>query len=160
MRSGDGRFTILVADDSVVYRKLVERTLELDCYSLVFAKSGLSALELFEKHRPSLVITDWMMPDFTGIELCQRIRGSAQDSYCYIIIVTGISEKENVVKGLAAGADDAGHERSDKNRRPALDAAPRPARLLVSGERVWMGHQRNKDTIKKLWTRPPSLEMR
>ena len=106
MRAGDGRFTILVADDSVVYRKLVERTLELDCYSLVFAKSGLSALELFEKHRPSLVITDWMMPDFTGIELCQRIRASAQDSYCYIIIVTGISEKENVVKGLAAGADD------------------------------------------------------
>jgi diguanylate cyclase (GGDEF)-like protein len=106
MRAGDGRFTILVADDSAVYRKLVERTLELDCYSLVFAKSGRSALELFEKHRPSLVITDWMMPDFTGIELCQRIRASAQDSYCYIIIVTGISEKENVVKGLAAGADD------------------------------------------------------
>lgn len=106
MRAGDGRFTILVADDSVVYRKLVERTLELDCYSLVFAKTGRSAIELFEQHRPSLVITDWMMPDLTGIELCQRIRTTSHDSYTYIIIVTGVSEKENVVKGLATGADD------------------------------------------------------
>jgi two-component system chemotaxis response regulator CheY len=51
------------------------------------------------------VITDCMMPDVGGFELCQRIR-AAQSSYVYIIMVTSISETENVVKGLAAGADD------------------------------------------------------
>jgi diguanylate cyclase (GGDEF)-like protein len=99
-------FTVLVADDSVVYRKLVERTLEQDQYSILFAKTGQSAMDLFDQHRPALVITDWMMPDLTGIQLCQKIRSSPQSSYTYIIIVTSASEKENVVEGLAAGADD------------------------------------------------------
>jgi len=97
---------ILVADDSAVYRKLVEQTLSQEQYSILFAKTGASAIELFEQHRPALVITDWVMPDLTGIELCRQIRASAQDSYTYIIIVTSASEKESVVEGLEAGADD------------------------------------------------------
>jgi two-component system, cell cycle response regulator len=97
---------ILVADDSAVYRKLVEQTLSQEQYSILFAKTGASAIELFEQHRPSLVITDWVMPDLTGIEVCRQIRASAQNSYTYIIIVTSASEKENVVEGLEAGADD------------------------------------------------------
>jgi diguanylate cyclase (GGDEF)-like protein len=46
------------------------------------------------------------MPDFSGPELCERIRGDSQRLYTYIIVLTSISEKDNVVKGLAAGADD------------------------------------------------------
>lgn len=106
MSNADERFTVLVADDSAVYRKIVERTLEKDQYTILFAKTGQSAIELFEQHCPALVITDWIMPDITGIELCQKIRASSESSYTYVIIVTSISEKENVVKGLAAGADD------------------------------------------------------
>lgn len=99
-------FKVLVADDSAVYRKLVEQTLDQDRYSILFAHTGQSAIELFEQHHPALVITDWVMPDLTGIELCQRIRANLKDAYTYIIVLTSISEKENVVKGLAAGADD------------------------------------------------------
>jgi two-component system, cell cycle response regulator len=99
-------FKVLVADDSAVYRKMVEQTLDSTHHSILFAKTGKSAIELFEQHLPALVITDWMMPDLTGIELCRHIRANAQAPYTYIIIVTGVSEKENVVKGLAAGADD------------------------------------------------------
>jgi two-component system, cell cycle response regulator len=106
MKPPDDDFKVLVADDSAVYRKLVEQTLDQDQYSLLFAKTGQAAIEIFEQHHPALVITDWMMPDLTGIELCQRIRASLKDAYTYIIILTSISEKENVVKGLAAGADD------------------------------------------------------
>jgi diguanylate cyclase (GGDEF)-like protein len=62
-------------------------------------------MEIFERERPALVITDCVMPDLTGVELCQRIR-AAQSSYVYIIMVTAITEKDNIVKGLAAGADD------------------------------------------------------
>jgi diguanylate cyclase (GGDEF)-like protein len=97
---------VLVADDSAVSRKLVELTLLEKQYSLVFAKSGRETLDLFAKHRPSLVIVDWIMPDLTGIEICQHIRSKSQASYTYIILLTGKSEKESVVEGLAAGADD------------------------------------------------------
>jgi len=95
-----------VADDSAVYRKLVEQTLSESEYAVMFAKSGREAMDIFAKHRPSLVITDWMMPDFSGIELCENIRQQFQESYTYIIILTGMSHKSEVVKGLKSGADD------------------------------------------------------
>jgi two-component system cell cycle response regulator len=99
-------FKVLVADDSPVYRKLVEHALAEDSCPVSFANSGHQAIEMFEREHPDLVITDWVMPDLTGIELCQRIRTGAQSSYTYIIILTSNAEKENVVKGLSAGADD------------------------------------------------------
>lgn len=99
-------YQVLVVDDSPVYRKLVEHALSPECYSLLFAKSGREALELFAKHSPSIVITDWMMPDFSGLELCQHIRADADRPYTYVILLTSIAEKNSVVKGLAAGADD------------------------------------------------------
>ena len=97
---------VLVVDDSPVYRKLVEHALEGGPYSLLFAKSGREALELFARYLPAIVITDWMMPDLSGLDLCQRLRADVHRGYTYIILLTSIAEKDNVVKGLAAGADD------------------------------------------------------
>ena len=95
-----------MVDDSSVYRKLVEHALEKESFSILFATSGLEAMDLFAKHSPAIVITDWMMPDLSGPELCKRIRANPQRAYTYLIVLTSISEKDNVVKGLAAGADD------------------------------------------------------
>jgi two-component system cell cycle response regulator len=97
---------VLVVDDSPVYRKLVEHALEGNPYTLTFAKSGGEALELFARHLPSVVISDWMMPDLSGLDLCQRLRADVHRGYTYIILLTSISDKNNVIKGLAAGADD------------------------------------------------------
>jgi two-component system cell cycle response regulator len=97
---------VLVVDDSPVYRKLVEHALEGGPYSLLFAKSGREALELFARYLPAIVITDWMMPDLSGLDLCHRLRSDVHRGYTYIILLTSIAEKDNVVKGLAAGADD------------------------------------------------------
>src|SRR6266446_1561188 len=99
-------FKVLVADDSRIYRKLVEQTLSEKQYAVLFAKSWREAINLFSEHQPSLVITDWMMPDLSGIELCEHIRSHTRQSYTYLIILTGITEKNKLVKGLAAGADD------------------------------------------------------
>jgi diguanylate cyclase (GGDEF)-like protein len=99
-------FKVLVVDDSPVYRKLVEQALSQDAAAVLFATSGHQALEICGRERPGVVITDWLMPDLTGIELCQRIREGTQASYIYVIILTSNAEKENVVKGLSAGADD------------------------------------------------------
>jgi two-component system, cell cycle response regulator len=106
MDSSPPEFQVLVADDSAVYRKLVEHALSPEQYTVLFAKNGRQAIDLFVEHRPPLVITDWMMPDITGIELCQRIRLDFPTSYTYVIIVTGMTDTDKVVSGLAAGADD------------------------------------------------------
>ena len=98
-------FPVLIVDDSAVDLKLLEQTLLREFSSVHQARNGREAMEIFERERPSLIITDYMMPDLTGVELCQRIR-AAQSSYTYIIMVTAITEKDSIVKGLAAGADD------------------------------------------------------
>jgi two-component system, cell cycle response regulator len=100
------RMTVLVVDDSPLGRKLVEHAASGESYSLLFAKSGKEALELFVQHAPSIVITDWMLPDYSGLELCQQIRAGAQRRYTYVIILTAVTDKASVVKGLGAGADD------------------------------------------------------
>lgn len=106
LQAGERQIRVLVADDSAVSRKLVEQTLSEKRYSLVFAKSGHETVALFAEYHPALVIADWIMPDLTGIEICKHIRSKTQASYTYIILLTGKSEKESVVEGLAAGADD------------------------------------------------------
>jgi diguanylate cyclase (GGDEF)-like protein len=106
MKISEHSLKVLVVDDSPVYRKLVEHAMEGAPYELLLAQNGREALQLFAKHSPSIVITDWMTPDFSGIELCERIRTNPLHSYTYIIILTSNSQKHNVVKGLLAGADD------------------------------------------------------
>jgi two-component system, cell cycle response regulator len=97
---------VLVVDDSAVSRKLVEHALEPSGHTLLFAKNGAEALELFRRHSPPIIVTDWMLPDFSGLELLQKIRAEEQREYTYVIVLSAKSEKDNVVKGLAAGADD------------------------------------------------------
>jgi diguanylate cyclase (GGDEF)-like protein len=106
MQPVEQQIKVLVADDSAVYRKLVEQTLSQKLYALVFAKNGQETVKLFAEHKPALLIVDWIMPDVSGIDVCKHIRSQSQDSYTYIILLTGKSEKESVVEGLAAGADD------------------------------------------------------
>jgi two-component system cell cycle response regulator len=106
LQVGEQPIRVLVADDSAVSRKFVEHTLSEKRFSLVFAKNGRETLDLFAEHHPALVIVDWIMPDLMGIEFCKQIRSKPQESYTYIILLTGKSEKESVVEGLAAGADD------------------------------------------------------
>lgn len=98
-------FKILVADDSALYRKLLQDTLAKEGYSVVLAEDGRQARTALSEHRPSLVITDWEMPDITGIDLCKEIRRGEQ-FYTYIVLLTGKAEKEQLIEGLAAGADD------------------------------------------------------
>jgi two-component system cell cycle response regulator len=97
---------ILVADDSPIYRKLVEQSLSQEHCTVLLAKSGRQALDLFVEHQPALVVTDWTMPDISGIELCQRIRRDHKEFYAYVILLTANTDKEEVIEGLAAGADD------------------------------------------------------
>jgi diguanylate cyclase (GGDEF)-like protein len=100
------RLPILLVDDSAVARKLVEQALDKNQYAVMPAKTGNEALALFAEHRPGIVITDWLMPDLSGIELCERLRSEFKSHFTYIIMLTGISDKAKIVKGLQSGADE------------------------------------------------------
>jgi two-component system, cell cycle response regulator len=101
------RYQVLVVDDSPVYRKLIEHVLSDEpCYDPLYAHDGGEALRLYREHSPSIVITDWMMPDISGIELCRQIRADSSRPYTYIILMTANTGSASVVKGLEAGADD------------------------------------------------------
>ncbi len=106
MNPNPAHYDVLVVDDSPVYRKLVEQVLLSEPYALSFAANGLEALQMYQQKSPCIVITDWMMPDLSGLELCQRIRADQTRPYTYLILMTSNTEKGNVVKGLQAGADD------------------------------------------------------
>jgi diguanylate cyclase (GGDEF)-like protein len=99
-------FKILAVDDSAIHRKLIEHSLSGERYSVVFANNGREALELFADHQPAVLITDWDMPDIGGLELCRRIRRDFQGFYSHLILLSSNADKEQVVEGLAAGAND------------------------------------------------------
>jgi len=102
----DGRLRVLAVDDSPFSRKLLEHALRGQPYEVAFAKDGREALASLSEFRPNIVITDWMLPDFSGPELCRRVRSESKTGYTYVILLTSNVEKESIVEGLAAGADD------------------------------------------------------
>jgi two-component system cell cycle response regulator len=106
VESTGGRIRVLAVDDSPFSRKLLEHALRGQPYELAFAKDGQQALASIVTFRPKIVITDWMLPDLSGPELCRRIRSESKAGYTYVILLTSNVEKENIVEGLAAGADD------------------------------------------------------
>jgi diguanylate cyclase (GGDEF)-like protein len=106
MSLAEEKFKVLLIDDSPVARKLVELPLLEKGYTLIQAANGQTGIELFEKHKPDVVITDWMLPDLSGQEVCQRIRSTARDSYAYILVLSAQTCKNSLVEALALGADD------------------------------------------------------
>src|SRR5882762_5472940 len=106
VESTGGRIRVLVVDDSPFSRKLLEHALRGQPYELAFAKDGREALASIVTFRPKIIITDWMLPDLSGPELCRKIRSESNAGYTYVILLTSNVEKESIVEGLAAGADD------------------------------------------------------
>ncbi|MGH1365396.1 MAG: PP2C family protein-serine/threonine phosphatase [Calditrichia bacterium] len=97
---------ILIAEDESVSRSLLMRTLEKWGYEVIATEDGAAALEAFQKEKFSIVITDWMMPKMDGIELVRNIRSLDCSDYVYVIMLTAKSDKEDLVEGMNAGADD------------------------------------------------------
>jgi DNA-binding response OmpR family regulator len=94
---------ILVADDELLYRRLVEANLVKEGYQVVCAINGEDALEKFSAQTPDLAILDILMPRLDGITVCERIR---QFSSVPVIMLTARSDEQDRVKGLNIGADD------------------------------------------------------
>jgi DNA-binding response OmpR family regulator len=97
---------VLIADDDPVSLRLLGAALDKMRHEVLIAHDGQEAWDLFQQNDVPLVITDWLMPRMTGVELCRAIRAESRDRYCYVVIVTTLSDHEKTLEGFQAGADD------------------------------------------------------
>ncbi len=152
---------ILIADDSIVSRHLLEATLRKWGYDVMVACDGAEALELLQREdAPALIILDWMMPGMTGVEVCRRIRQRDGEPYTYILLLTSKSQKEDLIEGMEAGADDYITKPFDQNElQVRLRAGTRlvdlQAQLLKAREDL--REQATKDSLTRLWNRSSIL---
>ena len=98
---------VLIAEDDVTSRMLLKRVLESWGYEVIVTKDGAEAWEALRvPDGPRLAILDWMMPQMDGVDVCRRVRAEETLQPPYLILLTALGNKESVVTGLDAGADD------------------------------------------------------
>lgn len=98
---------VLIAEDDPVSREVLKENLTRWGFGIIEAKDGKEAIEAFHAHKGSLLgIIDWMMPKFSGLEVCRKIKGEADEGQSYLILLTAKTQKDNIVEGLESGADD------------------------------------------------------
>src|SRR5438552_2055981 len=98
---------VLLAEDARFARHLLHGALVGWGYEVLLAEDGQQAWTVLQgPDAPSIALLDWMMPALDGVEVCRRVRQAGREPYTYIILLTGRDRQEDVVQGLAAGADD------------------------------------------------------
>jgi diguanylate cyclase (GGDEF)-like protein len=130
---------ILIAEDDAVSSRILATTLIKWGHEVVITADGLEAWAALRKHdAPQLAILDWMMPGIEGPEVCRRIRRDVKTASTYIILLTALGRKEQMVAGMESGADDYLTKPFDRHElRVRLQAGERIVELQNSlAERV------------------------
>lgn len=139
--STSGKHSVLVVDDNALIRNIVTDMLRNMGFDVWEAEDGLQALQLFQTTRFRIVITDWVMPNMTGLELCKAIR--TEDSrlthvgYTYIIMLTSQDTKNDTIAALDAGADE---YLVKPVHKPELQARIRTAMRIIELEAIREAH--------------------
>ena len=98
---------ILIADDNLVFRSVLQAILTQWGYDVVVASDGGQAWRLLQAEQaPRLAILDWMMPGLDGVEVCRRVRAARSLPYTYILILTAKSQCNDLAAAMESGADD------------------------------------------------------
>ncbi len=98
---------ILIAEDDAVSRTILRRAVEKLGHECLAAADGEEAWGLYKENPDvDVIISDWMMPGVDGLELCRRVRGDGREGYTYFIFLTALGDREHLLQGLEAGADD------------------------------------------------------
>lgn len=136
---------VLVVDDNRLLRSILEDALKLAGYPVTTAENGMEAIKLYRTGYFPIVITDWVMPEMNGLELCEAIRSEASPSgYTYIIILTSQESKNDIIAGLEAGADE---YLVKPVHKPELQARLKSARRILELEAI---RERHVEEIKNL----------
>ena len=98
---------ILIAEDELVSRRVLEAVLTKWGYEVLTTSNGTEAWEQLQRpESPKLAILDWMMPGVDGVEICRRLRRQETSEPTYVILLTSRHGTANIVEGLRAGAND------------------------------------------------------
>ncbi len=158
---------VLIADDSIVSRHLLDATLRKWGYEVVVACDGLEAWNaLKQEDAPRIAILDWVMPGLTGPEVCKRLRehskGTVSAAYTYLLLLSSKSQREDLIEGLESGADDYLTKPFDQHElKVRLRAGTRiidlQRELLAAREEL--REQATKDFLTRLWNRSSILDI-
>lgn len=97
---------ILVVDDDPKVRAVLERVLLKDGHTIETAENGHAALAAIERRPPDVILTDVTMPGMDGFELCERLKMDVVTRLIPVVMVTGLSDRDNRIKGVELGADE------------------------------------------------------
>lgn len=97
---------ILVVEDDLFSQTILKDALERLGYSVVLAGNGRVALELCQQEHFPIIITDWVMPEMDGVEFCRAMRAMPAEHYVFILLLTSLDKKDELIAGLDAGADE------------------------------------------------------
>jgi len=154
---------VLIADDSIVSRHLLEATLRKWNYEVIVACDGNEAWALLDQpDAPTLAVLDWVMPGLSGLDICRLVRKQNREPYTYVLLLTSKNLKEEVIEGLEAGADDYVTKPFDQNE---LNVRLRAGRRIVELQaellktREELREQATHDSLTRIWNRPAILEI-
>jgi two-component system, cell cycle response regulator len=156
---------ILIADDSIVSRHLLDATLRKWGYEVVVACDGNEAWAILQSEEaPKIAILDWVMPGLTGPEVCRRVRANAKekDIYTYILLLTSKSQREDLIEGMESGADDYVTKPFDQHE---LKVRLRPGTRIIElqqeliSAREALREQATRDFLTHIWNRSSILDI-
>lgn len=154
---------ILVAEDDAVTRRLLEAQLTKWGYEVTVCSDGLAAeASLQADTGPQLAILDWMMPGISGLSLCRKIRAWKHERYIYTVLLTARNQREDILEGLEAGADDYLTKPFDPNE---LRVRVRAGARIVELQRNLMealkisDFRATHDALTSLWNRASILDV-
>lgn len=103
--NNDNSTKLLLVEDNNELRDYMYHILNKS-YNVITASNGLEALECITKENPDFILSDVMMPEMDGIQLCSKVKSNIETCHIPVILLTALSEREDIIKGLNAGADD------------------------------------------------------
>ncbi|MEG1586502.1 MAG: two-component regulator propeller domain-containing protein [Bacteroidales bacterium] len=100
-----GKFKILLVEDNSELRAYLAQYL-MRSYIVIEATNGSEALELIKKGSPDFILSDVVMPEISGVELCTRLKANIETCHIPVILLTSLADREDIIKGFNSGADD------------------------------------------------------
>ena len=97
---------ILIVEDESFSRRMLGNMVSAMGHVAVEAQNGRQAWEIVQQRQIQFIITDWIMPEMNGLELCRHVRNASTPGYVYIIMLTAKDRKEDLVDVFDSGADD------------------------------------------------------
>lgn len=154
---------VLVAEDDETTRRILFAVLQQWGYDIILCKDGFEAWEILrQQHPPELVVLDWEMPGMNGIELCRRLRHQSRNYYHYVLMITGRSDKQDIVRARELGADDClikPFEPADLKARLGVGHRIVTLQNQLIASREQHREQAMKDGMTGLWNRTAFLDL-